>query len=99
MVSSQQESQANIQEQEQEQEKKARKQEHDRQAIMRRVEAHLETILEAIKTRMHEEIPNQPEPEDATITHWGDENVDDEDRHDLLTTCPVLPIKSWRKKI
>ena len=47
--------------------------------------AHQESssILEAIKTRMHEEIPIKPEPEDATITHFGDEIVNDEDSHNF----------------
>ncbi|KAK4842007.1 hypothetical protein QYF36_014176 [Acer negundo] len=78
-LASQQKSQTYIQEKEQNE----RQQEHDRQATMRGIEVHVETILEAIKTRMHEEIPNQPEPEDVTINHWGDEIVDDEDSHDF----------------
>ena len=82
----------------QEQEEKKRAQEHDRQATTRRIEAQFEAILEAIKTQIHEEIPIKPEPEDATITHLGDEIVNDEDNHDFANNSSSVANEEFEKE-
>ena len=66
--------------------------------MTRRIEVQFEAILEAIKTQMHEEIPIKPEPEDATITHLGDEIVNDEDSHDFANHSSSVANEEFEKE-